>query len=619
MMKRASRARHTLAALLLALCAAHAAVSGQSPRRPAPHRTAVRLVTRETSLGKRPAGEISHTRTVSPDGKRIAFVVKAAGGEAVIVDGVAGKTYPLVTRDPFNESGISRPITFSPEGRRVAYVAALDAAGRGPRAVVLDGREGPAYEYIWTGSPGFSRDGRRFGYNARRGGKWHVVVDGVESSPFDGAGAVMFSPDGSRAAFEARRGAQTLFVVDGIEFAGDDPEGQLRFYGAPPREPRELPQGDKRVVVWDGFRSRPYDEVQDLRLHTGDKRVLTFEARAGDKWFAVINGRESKAYERVGGIRVSPDGARALFTAQEGGKMFVVVDGAEGKRYDAVDSFDARFSPDGRHFAYTATREAGDAYKTFVVVGGAEGREYDSLEHFIYTPEGRLLYLGYRRGEHKTYLVRDGEVVNAYDGVPGLSGFQSSPGGRHTFFRVERPGAETLFIDGDAYVYDEIKNVEFGPGGGRYVFKARKGNGWVMVVDGVESEAYEPDGDRPGKVGWSGRDEIAFSRDGSRLAYVARRGGKDFVVSDGAAGKFYDDVRNLAFTPDGRHVAYTARRGGKSLVVFGGAEGREYDGFLSADGREEEGRLNVEGDRRLSILARRGPELLRVELEIFEE
>jgi hypothetical protein len=140
----------------------------------------------------------------------------------------------------------------------------------------------------------------------------------------------------------------------------------------------------------------------------------------------------------------------------------------------------------------------------------------------------------------------------------------------------------------------------------------------VMVVDGVESEAFEPDGEERGKIGWSRDGRLAFSKDGSRLAYVGRKGGKDFVVVDGAAAAPYESIANLAFTPDGRHVVYTARRGGKSLVVVDGAEGREYDGFVPVNSHERDGRLNLDGAGTLSILARRGTELLRVKLKIVE-
>jgi len=188
------------------------------------------------------------------------------------------------------------------------------------------------------------------------------------------------------------------------------------------------------------------------------------------------------------------------------------------------------------------------------------------------------------------------------------------------FFRLREQddGKEAIVVDGRAFHYDDITDAEFSPDGRRFVFKAQRGGVWVMVVDGVESEAYEPDGDERGKIGWSRDGRLAFSKDGSRLAYVGRKSGKDFVVADGAAGAPYDAVGNLAFTPDGRHVVYTARRGGKSLVVVDGAGGREYDGFLPVHSHEREGHLNVEGATSLSILARRGAELLRVELEVVE-
>ena len=59
-----------------------------------------------------------------------------------------------------------------------------------------------------------------------------------------------------------------------------------------------------------------------------------------------------------------------------------------------------------------------------------------------------------------------------------------------------------------------------------------------------------------------------------------------------------------------------AGRAGRSLVVVDGVESREYDAFLPAAECEPGGSLNVEGANALSILARRGPELLRVEIEL---
>ena len=49
-----------------------------------------------------------------------------------------------------------------------------------------------------------------------------------------------------------------------------------------------------------------------------------------------------------------------------------------------------------------------------------------------------------------------------------------------------------------------------------------------------------------------------MSRDGKRLAYIAKRAGRGFIVCDGVEGPHYDSVNSPAFSPDGTKVAYAA-------------------------------------------------------------
>lgn len=612
----ARRAAVLVAAILMSLTAA------APPRAQTPRRQAVRLVTREVSLGRDHPGELKGTRTLSPDHRHVAFVAKVAGGEAVYVDGVAGKTYPMIANDPLSEAGVGSPIVFSRDGSRAAYVADLSTAGTaGQRRVVADGVEGPLFDYVWSGAPHFSDDGKRLSYTARRGGKWFVVVDGVESKSYERVSAPVFVGGGSGVAFEAARDGQRLFVAGGEEFAADDPRARGRF-GVHDRGAREVVRDGKRFVVWEGGESGPYEEVGDLSVSSIARRV-TFTAKRGGREFAVVDGAESKPYDRVGRIYVGAGGRRVLFVAQQGDKWLAVVDGVEGEKYSSVEvDYVTPFGPDGSRYAYKATREINeDSRESFVVADGKAGKSYDFVDQIAFSPDGaHILHLAYDTARRKTFFVRDGAEVASYDIVPGSFGFKFSPDGKRMFFRLGDlvEGKQVLVLDGRVFTYDAIRDAEFTPDGRRFVFKAQRGRAWVMVVDGVESQAYEPDGDEPGKIGWSRDGRLAFSKEGGRVAYVGRRGGKDFVVADGVAGARYDSIGNLAFTPDGRHVVYTARRGGKSLVVVGGVEGREYDGFPAADKYEREGRLNVEGGGRLSILARRGAELFRVEMEIVE-
>jgi hypothetical protein len=600
-------------------------------------RAAVRLVTREVSLGRAHAGELKGTRTVSPDRRHVAYVAKVEGGEAAYVDGVAGKTYPSVASDPLSEAGLGSPFTFGREGARVAYVAHLKAAGpRGPRrVVVVDGVEGPVFDYVWSGGLHFSADGKHFSYTGERGGKRFVVVDGVESVPYDRVSTPAFRDYKDRGfvvAFDAARGGRQLFVVNGQEFAADDPKGRELFFAEQAQEPREVVRDGRHFVVWGDKEVGPYDEEigwSSLRTTPrGEGRLVTFVGKRGGKQVAVVDGVEGKPYDSVGPIYVSPGGGHIIYPVRSGKESFVVFDGKEGPKFSDIDiDYGASpFSPDGLHHAYAASHESATDITFLVVTDGKEGKLYDFITDLTYTPDGaHLLYLGFDRSRGKTFLVRDGEEVAAYEYL-SHDVLRFSPDGKRMYFRLrpfdmgrKEKGQEAVVVDGRTFSYDDILDVEFSPDGRRFVLKGKRGRGWVMVVDGVESEVYEPDGEK-GELVWSRDGRLAFSKEGGRMAYVGRKGGKDFVVLDGsAAGARYDSIANLGFTPDGRHVVYTARRKGKSLVVVDGAEGREYDAFIPAREHEREGSLNVEGAASLSILARRGAELLRVEIEIVEE
>ena len=621
--------RLTFVLVVLAVASAATLCFVCAPLEVEARRPALRLVTREVPLGREQAGELKGTRTISPDRRRVAFVAKVSGGEAAYVDGRAGKTYSAIASDPLSEAGLGSPFTFSREGGRVAYVAQLSnaARARGSRRVVVDGTEGPVFDHVWSGGLHFSKDGKHFAYMAERGGKRFAVVDNVESGPYERVSQPAFRShkDGSViVAFDAVRDGRQLFVVNGQEFAADDPKGRALFYGEEAGRPREVVREGKHFVVWGEKEVGPFDEQIGTSLRTEPRAdggwLVTFEGKRGGKQIAVVDGVEGKPYEYVGPIYVSPGGEHILYPVRSGKESFVVFDGKEGPKFDNVNIpyGVSPFSPDGLRYAYAASREEPPDLKFLVVTDGKEGKLYDFITGVTYTPDGaHLLYIAFDRLRWKTFLVRDGEEVGAYDNLPE-GDIRFGPDGKRMYFRLRKfeRGLEAVVVDGRAFNYDNILDVEFSPDGQRFVLKAQRGRGWVMVVDGAESELYEPDGGASGEVVWSRDGRLAFSKEGGRLAYVGRKGGKEFVVLDGAAGATYDAVANLDFTPDGRHVVYTARRKGKSVVVVDGVEGREYDAFLPARAHEREGHLNVEGNAALSILARRGAEMMRVEIEI---
>jgi len=97
-----------------------------------------------------------------------------------------------------------------------------------------------------------------------------------------------------------------------------------------------------------------------------------------------------------------------------------------------------------------------------------------------------------------------------------------------------------------------------------------------VIHDGKE----EPEYDLAGAWG-----HIAFSPDGKRLAYIAKRGENGFIVCDGVEGPAYDGVYNPEFSPDGKRLAYIARRAKEYFVVCDAREWKDVRPRFSPDGK----------------------------------
>jgi hypothetical protein len=108
--------------------------------------------------------------------------------------------------------------------------------------------------------------------------------------------------------------------------------------------------------------------------------------------------------------------------------------------------------------------------------------------------------------------------------------------------------------------------IVFSPDGNRYAHNAKKGDRWVVVVDGVEGPAFDQ----------LVNDHPFFSADSRHVAYIGVRDGKARVVVDNVEGPPYDRVQfgsQLAvFTDDSQRVYYIGHRDGRSSLVVGDRE-----------------------------------------------
>lgn len=173
--------------------------------------------------------------------------------------------------------------------------------------------------------------------------------------------------------------------------------------------------------------------------------------------------------------------------------------------------------------------------------------------------------------------------------------------GRRHVALFEQRGRQYLRVDGvDGRRYRAValEGLTFGPNGRRLAYPALRADGWVVVVDGVESAAYDgiggvvfsPDGahvafsaevaggwvvvrDARRGARWDGlaRRTLGFGDD-QRLSFGAAQGRSVRVVADGRAGPAFDAVTELVRAPRSGRLAYLAYRGTHCGVVI---EGRE--------------------------------------------
>jgi Tol biopolymer transport system component len=118
--------------------------------------------------------------------------------------------------------------------------------------------------------------------------------------------------------------------------------------------------------------------------------------------------------------------------------------------------------------------------------------------------------------------------------------------------------------------------IAFSADGARVAYAARRAGKWHVVVDGQAGP------------GWDDvlRGSLAFSPDGRRIAYAGARDQRWYAVVDGVAGAGYNAVGGLVFSPDSQRFAYWAARGWpwRVIVIADGAEGKEcslIDGLLA--------------------------------------
>jgi Tol biopolymer transport system component len=183
-------------------------------------------------------GIVDHSLIFSPDSRRLAYAVAKLDQRAyLVVDGKEGPVHDRIGGSmplgPANRASMQSgsglepgssmsynytiapgsPLLFSPDGRRIAYLARS-----GPQGMVyVDGKADGIKMETLVGGMLFSDDSKRLAYGGRCGNECFLVVDGLKGADYDALGNFGFSPDGKHIAFVAKHGDKLIIVVDGQE------------------------------------------------------------------------------------------------------------------------------------------------------------------------------------------------------------------------------------------------------------------------------------------------------------------------------------------------------------------------------------------------------------------
>jgi serine/threonine-protein kinase len=403
----------------------------------------------------------------SPDGKRLAYVAEVDGVRQLFLRTVANGKEQQLTRDPNDHI---QP-AWSPDGKHLAFVRATTNGGK------LDPND----------INGWYQDG---------GVIWTIdIATGRETRLVEDAFNPSYSPTGGRLAFDAAwAGARRIWIADSTG-----------------RNPRQITSDSSEAVV-----------------HTGPR------------W--------------------SPDGSRLSFRRVEKIKSDIAAVDLASQTLtrvtnDNIPDMDPVWAPDGRHLYFASSRGGGmNLWRAAVGPGGAPTGSAeqlttgagDDIEPTL-APDGSRLAFAVRGINSDLWRLpvspTTGQAIGAPEPVVSTTRVESrgawSPDGRAIAFNSDRLGEMNIWLRNVADSTE--RQLTNGPGGD-----------------------YQPN--------WSpdGKSIVFFSARGGAVDIWAVQTG------DGRLTRLTDDPAtdtNPFYSPDGKQIAFLSDRGGRSALWVMNADG----------------------------------------------
>ena len=179
-----------------------------------------------------------------------------------------------------------------------------------------------------------------------------------------------------------------------------------------------------------------------------------------------VDGSQQKTYAAIEHLSVSSDGSHVAYTAKlTHGDWVLVVDGVEGPSCGKIGSpvpneGDIKkvplralfFSPDGKHYAYTAEV----AKQNILFVDGKEIGRYAKLAVPVFSPDGQHVAV-WAKAENREFVVLDGQPQPAFEKVDPWQ-LIFSPDSRRLATVVKNGKLNSIAVDGvpSSLGFDEV-------------------------------------------------------------------------------------------------------------------------------------------------------------------
>jgi len=423
---------------------------------------------------------------------------------------------------------------------------------------------------------GISPDNRRFHVVVKRDGKEVLATGQGESRAYDRIGEVLYNAQSTRLAFVATKNGQQSVVLDGVEsMPYDRIDGrELRF--SPDGRHFAFPaeRNRQQFVVLDGREIGPFEHVLGVAFSPDQQLLYAHMFRRNGRWTVVCGNHQSPEYPRISGskgVTFSPDGKTWAYQAVLKGEFLNIVEGVQTINYPGNgNELRAKpvFSDDGRHVMFPNAGKNGSIEAQLVDVGDPDVKKTIRADKVLFSRDFRH-WAAVERTADGTYTVRIDDREWQVGGAAAPAVHFSLTGDRFAIQSNAGASGEkapNLLIDGNPVPAEHrVSEFVFSPDGNHWAYTARVQGERVrniVVRDGKEIHSFSSTGNQT---------RLAFSPDNGHLAYSVAHGPMSWALAvDGEeAPPIYD------FFPYNAGIVYdssdkvhtTAVRGGEVLLV----------------------------------------------------